>query len=394
MPKAKTESGVANQRAAALRNSKRSTGPRTEAGRAAISRNALRHGLTASKPPLLTQEDSDRYQELRAGLVAQYEPVGPLEDHLIDQIAMSIFKQRRAWVAAAAIQQAALLPSVDVQPVAPEEVLSTAQLQEYCLLKQLAIALADNDLELTAGQADLSQREEAETEGWLQSWPGCWEHELLMTADDIKEAVEDTLASYPMEVLPYRLPHALPAMSEDQIARWSRLRSRAIRALVKDNHPYGLADRLRWAVRSLEILWENDDNPYRLIVRLPTAALSGSAEADAKRVQAEWERLIETELSAGLIHSTALELHEAIAALTQAVTARLDYYQGLIEQENRERNLAQEAEELLKFDLPERLDLVQRYEIQSNHQLEKAVTQLLGLQKARLEGYPITVKLT
>src|SRR5690348_4731227 len=58
-------------------NAQQSTGPRTEAGKAASSRNALKHGLTA-QTVLLPGEDEEAYGQLRSEFFEVYAPeVGP-----------------------------------------------------------------------------------------------------------------------------------------------------------------------------------------------------------------------------------------------------------------------------------------------------------------------------
>lgn len=393
MPRAKTPAGIEKQRAAALQNSQKATGPRTAQGKLAVSRNALKHGLSASKPPLLTQEDSDRYQELVQGLTAQYEPVGPLEEHLIDQIAMCVFKQRRAWVASAAVQQAALLPSEAVQPLEPTDLFTAAQLQERSLLKQIQWHLQDCDLGYEDPPPDHSQREEAEEEGWLDTWPPCWEEGVFIQTEHLKDNFGDIQGEY-ADVLPYRLPavSVYPLATEKQIASWARRRAQTIELLANENHPYGLMEKVLQHLTYLTSSWESEDNPYRLISRVPTAELTVTAEQDAQRILAEWAA-IKAAYSWGL-HRAALNLQQAIAALAQAVESRLAYYQKQIDQDAKNTEIAQERDELLKLDLPERLELVNRYEHQASVQLDKALNQLLGLQKARLEGQPVTVKLT
>jgi len=58
-------------------NAQQSTGPRTEPGKAASSRNSLKHGLTA-QTVLLPGEDEEAYRQLRSEFFEAYDPqVGP-----------------------------------------------------------------------------------------------------------------------------------------------------------------------------------------------------------------------------------------------------------------------------------------------------------------------------
>jgi len=82
-------------------NSQLSTGPRSQEGKAIASRNNTQHGLLAKAPPLLGTEDYTTLEGVLTGLVEEYQPQGPLEHHLVQQIAMCILRQHRAWKAEA-----------------------------------------------------------------------------------------------------------------------------------------------------------------------------------------------------------------------------------------------------------------------------------------------------
>jgi hypothetical protein len=67
------------------RNALKSTGPRTPKGKAAVRLNALKHGLL-SQEILLPGEDGEALRELRERLRAELQPVGELENLLVDRI--------------------------------------------------------------------------------------------------------------------------------------------------------------------------------------------------------------------------------------------------------------------------------------------------------------------
>ena len=71
------------------------TGPRTPEGKAASSRNSLRHGLTAAEL-ILPGEDPADYQALHAALMEAHHPAEGLETVLLDQIAQSTWRLNRA----------------------------------------------------------------------------------------------------------------------------------------------------------------------------------------------------------------------------------------------------------------------------------------------------------
>jgi hypothetical protein len=70
-----------NKTAANLANAQLSTGPRTDAGKAISSRNALKHGLTA-KTVLLPDEDAVEYQNFSAGMLKGLDPINAVEEAL------------------------------------------------------------------------------------------------------------------------------------------------------------------------------------------------------------------------------------------------------------------------------------------------------------------------
>ena len=64
----------------------RSTGPRTEAGKATSSQNALTHGL-ASGTLFIEGEDQSEYQSLITNLLEEWQPATPTESLLVHNMA-------------------------------------------------------------------------------------------------------------------------------------------------------------------------------------------------------------------------------------------------------------------------------------------------------------------
>ena len=71
------------------------TGPRTDEGKAASSRNSLRHGLTATQV-VLPGEDPAAYDALRQTLLDSHHPAEGIETILVDQIAQCVWRLNRA----------------------------------------------------------------------------------------------------------------------------------------------------------------------------------------------------------------------------------------------------------------------------------------------------------
>ncbi len=76
------------------RNALKSTGPKTPEGKAAVRLNALRHGLL-SKEILVPGEDEEALKELGERLRAELQPVGELDNLLVDRIIASYWRLRR-----------------------------------------------------------------------------------------------------------------------------------------------------------------------------------------------------------------------------------------------------------------------------------------------------------
>ncbi len=76
-------------------NALRSTGPKTEAGKAISSRNALRHGLTATTA-LLPDEDPAEFQSLLDAMLRDFNPYDATESSLIYELADCQWRLRRA----------------------------------------------------------------------------------------------------------------------------------------------------------------------------------------------------------------------------------------------------------------------------------------------------------
>ena len=97
-------------------NAQKSTGPRSNIGRAASSRNAVQHGLFAED---LTQHFSDeqieRYRCFVEGIVTDLHPVGDLELHLAQRVADIQFRLEMLRTAELKIYLGAAIPSATME---------------------------------------------------------------------------------------------------------------------------------------------------------------------------------------------------------------------------------------------------------------------------------------
>ena len=77
------------------RNSLKSTGPKTEAGKQASRCNAVRHGLTA-ETVIGALEDAEDYKAFEAAITADYDAQSALERELVLRLASLLWRLRRA----------------------------------------------------------------------------------------------------------------------------------------------------------------------------------------------------------------------------------------------------------------------------------------------------------
>ena len=95
------------QIAANRRNARKSTGPRTGAGKSVSRLNGVRHGLTANTT-VLEGEDAKAFSRLQRELIDRLTPKGPVEGELVDRLVALLWRLRRAPAA-----EAALLAALD-----------------------------------------------------------------------------------------------------------------------------------------------------------------------------------------------------------------------------------------------------------------------------------------
>jgi hypothetical protein len=84
------------QIAANRRNAKKSTGPRTPEGLAAIRHNNLKHGLSAQTLLIPGENESD-FTDLLHSFAAEHQPATQIEEALVRQLAMSVWRLNRTY---------------------------------------------------------------------------------------------------------------------------------------------------------------------------------------------------------------------------------------------------------------------------------------------------------
>ncbi len=75
---------------------RRKTGPKTRKGRAAVGRNAIKHGIMVPHPGIIEgMESEEEYDRHVGGIVANLAPEGALEEELAERIASLLWRLRR-----------------------------------------------------------------------------------------------------------------------------------------------------------------------------------------------------------------------------------------------------------------------------------------------------------
>ncbi|MHC4692055.1 MAG: hypothetical protein ACYS67_04880 [Planctomycetota bacterium] len=77
------------------RNAQKSTGPRTQKGRAIVSQNAVKHGLLARQNVISTEKQAD-FDLFRNGILTDLAPESPMESMLADRIVVLWWRLKRA----------------------------------------------------------------------------------------------------------------------------------------------------------------------------------------------------------------------------------------------------------------------------------------------------------
>ncbi len=77
------------------RNALKSTGPKTADGKRTISKNALKHGILSKDIVIDGVESQEEYDSFLAAHIGHYQPVGPVEEMLVSEIANGSWRLSR-----------------------------------------------------------------------------------------------------------------------------------------------------------------------------------------------------------------------------------------------------------------------------------------------------------
>jgi len=76
-------------------NAQKSTGPRTIEGKAVVSQNAVKHGLSASQD-VISSESQAEFELYRDRMLTELDPIGPMESMFAERIVSLSWRLKRA----------------------------------------------------------------------------------------------------------------------------------------------------------------------------------------------------------------------------------------------------------------------------------------------------------
>jgi len=178
-------------------NALQSTGPRTAAGKARSSANAVQHGIL-SRHLILPGESQAEFNDLLQTLMAEQQPQGTLEQAVVERIAVALWRQRRMVTAESAqvqLQQADLTYTELVRVEQITGVQNRDWIQLVAREPLPPVADVQNDLAACAAWLGEDQMDEAEDLQTLPDrFPRLWD--LLkekLTVETPEEAIAEIL---------------------------------------------------------------------------------------------------------------------------------------------------------------------------------------------------------
>lgn len=207
-------------------NAKKSSGPKSGAGKAVVAQNARKHGLL-SRHLIIDGESQEEFDQLLYELTEEFLPVGLVEQALVERVGIAFWRQRRL------VQAESANVSLNQQSFGhqqTEEVRKTLNL-EYSVSKDIK---APDDSESKYSLADLQQAKDAwqslldEGDGIsaFANLSASWKKKLLglfkSTADTIDAVVVQKYGSWDDMIEAY-VSHYERLMQQYRIKEISRL---------------------------------------------------------------------------------------------------------------------------------------------------------------------------
>ena len=172
------------------KNALKSTGPKTPAGKAKVRWNALTHGLLAREAVILRgegKEDPAEFAALLEDLVAAVVPDGPIEEMLVERIAVCYWRLSRACRCEVGLLRAEL-DDYRASFYGPDVLGTPRHYTDY----ELPLRIKDHRERIRQWEADYAALTSMMKEGKpleeTYKWDKHWEHLYDMVKDKLKDA--------------------------------------------------------------------------------------------------------------------------------------------------------------------------------------------------------------
>jgi hypothetical protein len=222
--------------------------------------NALRHGVL-SQYTVLPWEDGTEYSALLEALVAEHNPQGPTEEHLVEELAGIVWRKRRLRLGEFAAHHRALSRTTD-----PDQ--ETAEAALIHVPTRVEIASIDNAIRAT-------EEETAEDRAFVDS-------DQAMTEKALDLLKRPSAAAY---------SRALAELSDDIRASWEMHLAQEPDDYDEDETPYGAdAESLRRFLEDELLPWcekRRQELEHRPLIR--TQAFGGAVDPDRLERLARYE---------------------------------------------------------------------------------------------------------
>jgi hypothetical protein len=191
--------------------------------------NALRHGVL-SQHAVLPWGDGEEYRALLEAFVTEHKPVGPTEEHLVEELAGVIWRKRRLRLGEAAVYHRALKRSTD--PYRHTVQAALINVAGDAETDWIGDAIRTTDEQTTEDTADLAE-DRAMTEEALKilASPSSSDYSRALTAlrEDTQGWWQDQLEHDDEEQEPYSAnAESLRRFLEDEVLPWYEKRRREL----------------------------------------------------------------------------------------------------------------------------------------------------------------------
>jgi hypothetical protein len=213
--------------------------PTETAGTKVTRFNALRHGVL-SRYTVLPWEDADEYHALLEEHVAEHTPQGPTEEHLVEELAGTVWRKRRLRLAELAAYRRGLGEALSDETAAAALVLVNVEGNSQWVVDAIRATAADTEKAIREMQgheamtrraikllgSESSDAYQAALAALFEAVRTGWANELARSPDELEEGEEPATANV----------EGLRRFLEGEVQRWSDNRNNelATRPLIRE----------------------------------------------------------------------------------------------------------------------------------------------------------------